>query len=177
MSDPVVWSVWALSTCWYHALSGFLPIWGTPRLLRRYPVLEDTYVGYNNRSCTVRFPPILCFVCILSHTACTNTKWEETWQCMHDINMLTAAMHTPNHRVRWSTGLYIAIQHNGKIWRVLYLANEPFERGLIWRLRRGYYSTDVASTGKLYWLIACIIRVNTTYNGSNQIAEFYRAAL
>ena len=32
------------------------------------------------------------------------------------------------------------------------LANEPFERNwriLIWRLRRGYYSTDVASTGKL----------------------------
>ncbi len=42
--------------------------------------------------------------------------------------------------------------YNGKIWRVLYLANEPFERNwriLIWRLRRGYYSTDVASTGKL----------------------------
>ena len=33
-----------------------------------------------------------------------------------------------------------------------YLANESFERNwqiLIWRLRRGYYSTDVASTGKL----------------------------
>ncbi len=36
---------------------------------------------------------------------------------------------------------------NGKIWRVLYLANEPFERNwqiLIWRLRRGFYSNDVA---------------------------------
>ncbi len=45
------------------------------------------------------------------------------------------------------------IPYNGKIWQVLYLANEPFERNwriLIWRLRRGYYSTGVASTGKLY---------------------------
>ncbi len=33
-----------------------------------------------------------------------------------------------------------------------YLANEPFGRNwriLIWRLRRGYYSNDIASTGKL----------------------------
>ncbi len=46
-------------------------------------------------------------------------------------------------------------QYNGKIWRVLYLANEPFERNwwiLIWRLKRGYYSTDVVSTGKLFTL-------------------------
>ena len=28
-----------------------------------------------------------------------------------------------------------------------YLANEPFER--IWRLRRGYYSTNIVFTGKL----------------------------
>ncbi len=46
------------------------------------------------------------------------------------------------------------IPYNGKIWQVYYynyLANEPFERNwriIIWRLRRGYYSTDV-STGKL----------------------------
>ncbi len=34
------------------------------------------------------------------------------------------------------------------------MANEPFEsnwRIVIWRLRRGYYSTDVVSTGKLIW--------------------------
>ncbi len=58
---------------------------------------------------------------------------------------------------RWS-GWWVGLRrgslvpYNGKIWRVLYLANEPFERNwriLIWRLRRGYYSTDVASTGKL----------------------------
>ncbi len=30
-----------------------------------------------------------------------------------------------------------------------YLANEPFERNWRRRLRHGYYSTDVASTGKL----------------------------
>ncbi len=43
------------------------------------------------------------------------------------------------------------IPYNGKII-IIYLANEPFERNwqiFIWRLRRGYYSTDVASTGKL----------------------------
>ena len=42
---------------------------------------------------------------------------------------------------------YIYIVFNGKIWRVIYLANESFEltwRISIWRLRRGYYSTDVA---------------------------------
>ncbi len=42
-----------------------------------------------------------------------------------------------------------------EIWRVLYLANEPFERYwriLIWRLRRGYYSIDVAFHRKtLIW--------------------------
>ncbi len=38
------------------------------------------------------------------------------------------------------------VPYNGNIWRVLYLANEPLERNwqiLIWRLRCGYYSTDV----------------------------------
>ncbi len=42
------------------------------------------------------------------------------------------------------TYLIWRVPYNGKIWRVLYLANEPFERNwriLIWR---GYYSTDVA---------------------------------
>ncbi len=36
----------------------------------------------------------------------------------------------------------------GKFGEYYYLADEPFERNwriLIWRLRRGYYSTDVAS--------------------------------
>ncbi len=40
----------------------------------------------------------------------------------------------------------------GKFGEYYILTNEPFERNwriLIWRLRRGYYSTDVASTGKL----------------------------
>ncbi len=41
------------------------------------------------------------------------------------------------------------VLYDGKIWRVLYLANEPFEpnwRFLIWRLMRGYYSNDVVYT-------------------------------
>ncbi len=41
------------------------------------------------------------------------------------------------------------------------LANEPFERNrriLIWRLRRGYYSTDVASTGNFNLVINGQIR-------------------
>ncbi len=36
----------------------------------------------------------------------------------------------------------LELPYNGKIWRVLYLANEPLKRNwriLIWRLRRGYY--------------------------------------
>ncbi len=45
--------------------------------------------------------------------------------------------------------------YNGKIWLVLYLANEPFERYwriLIWCLWRGYYSIDVAVHWKfLIW--------------------------
>ncbi len=50
---------------------------------------------------------------------------------------------------------FLTYRITGKIWRVLYLANEPFERNwriLIWRLRRCYYSTDVAVCRKsLIW--------------------------
>ncbi len=48
--------------------------------------------------------------------------------------------------------MYYYTPYNRKICWVLYLVNEPFELTwcfLIWRLRRGYYSNDVVSTGKL----------------------------
>ncbi len=75
-------------------------------------------------------------------------KWEAhraTVNYIHCI-IITAHMYDKVHTARGY------VPYNGKIWQVLYLANEPFERDwriLIWRLRRGYYSTDVASTGKL----------------------------
>ncbi len=56
---------------------------------------------------------------------------------------------------RWKHGEEYVVPYNGEIWRVLYLANEPFERNwgiLIWRLRRCYYNTDVAVHRKsLIW--------------------------
>ncbi len=67
------------------------------------------------------------------------------------ILILIASHYTKTDRVRHFAFVYLP--YNGKIWRVLYLANETFERNwriLIWGIRRGYYTAmTLPSTGKL----------------------------
>ena len=56
--------------------------------------------------------------------------------------------HFRNYTQFHETGVCMCtrIPYNGKIWQMSHL-----NVIIIWRLRRGYYSTDVASTGTLVW--------------------------